>query len=356
MNNHIARIRPYPSDDLQRIKSNLSPSSSYLGDDVFVWEAEISSDRLDAYFTHMCPSSLQNFVGDLKKGVSFQDSHARNRLGYGQSLNGEYLNVPTARIIGTFYTVPGIKFNANSFQSTDDFIRAVQAGIVRDVSIGFYGGVYICDLCLAPYLNCSHWAGMEYERDGDRVVCTVAIENANLAEVSVVYDGATPGAVILKAQEHARAGMLPPQTLYDLQLRYRVELPTTQTKRGIEVVNKPEEVNKPETDAGAAAEIEQLKMEVDRLTPLANAGTAYLTKLQEELIAEGIRSQGENFPIEIYQILAQRLSPEQINDLCHSFRHQAEQRLPGGRFTQPRRQTTSTSKSPSAIPREAYRS
>lgn len=351
MSNHIAQIvnRHHNPDHLQQfVKMRLNDANL---DDIFIWEAEISSSRMDAYFTHMLPNSINNFVRDLRAGVSFQDSHARNRLGYGQSLDGEYLETP-ARAIGTFYTVSGIKFNANSFSSTDDFIRAVQSGIVRDVSIGFYGGRYICDLCHTDYRACSHWAGMEYERDGDVIVCTVAIDNASLAEVSVVYDGATPGAVILKAQEHARAGKLEAQTLYELQTRYRVELPVTKLYRGAEIRSSMDD----DEIKTLKLEIEQLKAEISRLTPLANAGTDYLAKLKQDLIAEGIRAQGENFPTETYQILVQNMSHDQILSLLSSFHVQASQRLPGGRFTQSASQSSSTASTAARMPREAYRS
>src|SRR4051812_47609407 len=58
----------------------------------FFWTAEISNNRLDAYFTRMAPSSLKNYSEDLKAGISFQDSHQVDGIvrTLGQSLTGRY--------------------------------------------------------------------------------------------------------------------------------------------------------------------------------------------------------------------------------------------------------------------------
>ncbi|MCO5181110.1 MAG: hypothetical protein M9896_13805 [Candidatus Promineofilum sp.] len=61
-----------------------------------------------------------------------------------------------------------------------------------------------------------------------RQQCTVAIHDANLSEVSLVYDGATPGAMILKAEQEAEAGRLSPVMIRQIEKQYRVKLPKAQ--------------------------------------------------------------------------------------------------------------------------------
>lgn len=205
------------------------------GEGNFRFEAEISSTALDAYFTHMDGSTLRNFARDATTGVALLDSHDGYKLGVGYSDGGRYEEEDGAgRVIVSFYIVPGIRFGGNhSFASSDDYIRAIRSGVVRDVSVGFHGGRWICDLCKQPYFGqgsaCNHVAGYEYEieRDGrmTREVCTVAIYDARLSEVSLVYDGATPGAMILKAEQEAEAGRLSPETVRQLERQYRVRLP-----------------------------------------------------------------------------------------------------------------------------------
>ena len=204
-------------------------------EDAFFFEAEISSTVLDAYYTHMGDSTLRNFARDADNGVALLDSHDGYKLGVGYSLSGRYEEEDSAgRVIVSFFIVPGLRFGGNhSFASSDDYIRAIRSGVVRDVSVGFHGGRWVCDLCKQPYFGqgstCNHVAGWEYEleRDGrlKRERCTVAILDANLSEVSLVYDGATPGAMILKAAQEAEAGRLSPAMVRQLERQYRVRLP-----------------------------------------------------------------------------------------------------------------------------------
>ena len=201
----------------------------------FVFEAEVSSTRLDAYYTHMADSTLRNFARDAAEGVSLLDSHDGYKLGVGYSSGGRYEEEgENGRAVATFYIVPGLRFGGqHSFASSDDYIRAIQGGVVRDVSVGFYGGRWVCDLCKQPYFGqgstCQHLAGYEYEieRDGRlvREMCTVAIHDARLSEVSLVYDGATPGAMILKAEQEAEAGRMSVADIRQFEQQYRVKLP-----------------------------------------------------------------------------------------------------------------------------------
>lgn len=202
--------------------------------DWYFFDAEISSDVLDSYFTHMDASTLRNFARDAAEGRALLDSHDGYKLGVGYSAGGRFEEENGAgRAVATFYIVPGIHFGGkHSFASTDDFIRAIESGVVRDVSVGFYGGRWVCDLCHQPYFGqgsvCPHIAGWEFEieRDGkmSREICTVAIHDAELSEVSLVYDGATPGAMILKAEQEAAAGRLSPAMVRQLERQYRVKL------------------------------------------------------------------------------------------------------------------------------------
>lgn len=203
--------------------------------DAFFFEAEISSTTLDSYFTHMADSTLRNFARGAAEGVSLLDSHDGFKLGVGYSAGGRYEEEDGAgRVIAAFYIVPGINYGGrHSFASSDDFIRAIRSGVVRDVSVGFYGGRWVCDLCKQPYFGqgstCQHLAGYEHdiERDGRlvREMCTVAIHEARLSEVSLVYDGATPGAMILKAEQEAEAGRMSPADIRQFEQQYRVKLP-----------------------------------------------------------------------------------------------------------------------------------
>jgi outer membrane murein-binding lipoprotein Lpp len=226
--------------ELARSKAAIDPSI-FEDRPPFFWQAEISNNRVDAYFTRMAPSTLQNFAADATAGVSFQNSHATNKLGFGRSLLGQFVGPGgngVSRCLADFYTIPGLRLHD---VSTDDFILGVRAGIVSDVSVGFYGGEFRCNICGRDMMrdwDCTHIPGFEYEvattpQRADSPVQTVMaiawIENAHLGEVSAVYDGACPGAAILKAQSEAENGRINPTHARLIEARYRIRLPEPRT-------------------------------------------------------------------------------------------------------------------------------
>ena len=200
-------------------------------EDAFVFSAEISNNNLDAYFTRMDESTLRNFANDAKAGVSLQDSHDTRKLGYGQSFDSVLeIDGSKSRVIADFYTIRSISYGGlHSYASTDDFILAVEKGIVRDVSVGFYGGEETCDICGDPvwewFSDCPHLPGVEYpigDQGNETVICTASIIDARLSEVSVVYDGATPEAQIIeKAQRLIDKGELDRRVIHSLERSYR---------------------------------------------------------------------------------------------------------------------------------------
>jgi hypothetical protein len=93
---HPARLLATNTPDpatMERIRASAMDPSIFDGRTPFVFRAQISSSVMDAYYTRMSPrTTLKNFAADAETGVSFQDSHRINALGFGRSIAGEYLN------------------------------------------------------------------------------------------------------------------------------------------------------------------------------------------------------------------------------------------------------------------------
>lgn len=219
---------------------------------IFPWIAEASSNVIDFYGTRMMESTLENFQRNLIEGVSFMNSHSTKDY-IGRSVDGWRVKEDAGnrddRLIGGFYTVRGLQLGN---MPTDDFIDGVRAGILTDVSVGFYANDIRCSICdrqifdwwnyfVDPDNYCPHVPLEEYPRetaDGDPVldengnpVMEMAIGqvyDGQLVEVSAVYEGAAPGAQIEKAEEFARQGLISPASRRRLEARYRVKLPDKQ--------------------------------------------------------------------------------------------------------------------------------
>lgn len=254
---HPARVLA-PTLDIERltrlVEKKVFDPQVLEGRELFFFPAEISSDRLDAYFTRMAESSLRNYAREAEEGRSFQNSHRWYELGFGRTLTGEMeadAATGARRVVSWLYTLSGLRLNE---LSTDDLIAGIQAGLVQDVSIGFYGGEFRCAICgldMLWDLDCPHVPGLKYQRT-DKTGEDLAfawVEDAHLAEVSAVYDGATPGAAILKAQREAEEGRLTERGRQLIEARYRVALPLQR----VLVANGIDGGGLPKTIAGAQA-------------------------------------------------------------------------------------------------------
>ncbi len=417
-------IRLEPTEELhQRALGDVANDPTVFEEhQPYFFSALISNNALDAYFTKMATTSLKNYANDAKAGVSLQDSHASRRLGIGRSLNAKYeKDGEVERVIADFYTVKGIEFNDATYKSTDDFIKAIRAGIAQDVSIGFYGGTWICSLCNVDMWDwdagCRHWPGDEVQikdPDSGKTIRTETVfawvVNAHLSEVSLVYDGATPGAMILKAERAMKEGTLTQESLRLLERRFHLQLPEArpvvaagtnltkekesmsketqerQTPPGSADPNPPSsepdardviisDIRKALTGAGftgdnvlemvraAVGEVTTMRTKVteleknsttdEELRKLADEGRTYRKDLVDEAIEEGVRAHGAEFAQEQYRGVLDKSTLEVIKRMRDDWKALADKNLQGGRTTKDE-ESPSTPASTNHVPDAAY--
>jgi len=206
--------------------------------------------------------------------------------------------------------------------------------------------------------DCWHIPGFEYEVNteatkggvGAKVMalCTGLIVSGSLAEYSLVYDGATPGAAVLQAQKAAEAGRMTVEQARLIEQRYRINLPGKRlaiqgVAMGAESNGKDKETATLERQiqqilerAGASADllipqgVQWLADEVARLTPLAADGEQYRTDLVEAGVGEAVRAFGAEAG-EKKRTMLQTASLETIKEFTSSWRDIGDSKLPGGR-------------------------
>lgn len=366
----VVTMRAVDEAALERIRQRLTDPDILTEFPPFTWEAVISNNKLDAYFTRMMATSLRNYADDAEAGVAFQDSHKTDGMvrTLGHSLIGRYVGPGgdgIARTNAEFYTLTGLD------PIIDSFVRRVRGGLARDVSIGFYGGKYTCSICGRDMLrdwDCWHIPGFEYvvvddkgNKTDKKVLATADIDNARLSEVSTVYDGATPGAAIIKAQREADAGRLRPEQATLLEARYRVHLSgAAQIFRGATVETKetpmpadptsettpapeprellPAAIRSLFTQVGVTAEdtesgVRDLVEEIQRLRPLAADGKTYRSDLIKSALAEGARAHGEAFTPDPYLAILEAAPIETIKRMHNDWAAIGDKQFPGGRST-----------------------
>lgn len=336
----------------------------------FFWSAEISNGQVDAYYTRMLDTTLVNFAEDSRIGVAFLNSHNHDELPMGRSLNAVIDEMTgRKRVLADFFTLPGLRLNGIS---TDDFIAGVRSAIVSDVSVGFHGGEWYCDVCggnYRKYDSCQHVAGQRIETKDGLVTVTVGIDGARLSEVSAVYDGATPNATITKVRYMAETGELDPKLRAIIEERYRINLPTIRTFAGVDlqertnkldfekllndvrtalaidanadvvsavtsIAEQAQRLRSVEADRDAfAGKLTTAEAKVKELSPLAEDGRAYRTDLISEAIADGVRAYGESFDAEMYQEVLTAATLPVIKRMKADWAKVGDKTFTGGRQT-----------------------
>lgn len=335
---HIARVRLPNAEREIQLRASLKERYGFEDDDsIFLWDAEISNDLLDSHYTHMNAKTLANYAADAERGVAFLKGHDWRSLPVGYSISGLLEEVKgKQRVVAGFYTARGIL-------ETDDLIKRMQVGLLRDVSVGFFGGRAICDLCGADFWDCRHYPGLKYEeKTGDTIkteLATFTIDDARLSEVSGVFDGSTPDAMILKAQRAAKAGILTVQEAQVLEGRYRVALPVTRSfpvakEREMEVEQdliKIRTLLKLKDEESIIQGIEALQQRVKELEPQAEEGRQYRVDLIKTALEEGVRAQGNEFDSALYEENLGRSSIAVIKRFTADWKKVADEKLKGGR-------------------------
>lgn len=383
---HVRRIEPVRATALLELVKNDHAYDPTIFEEraPFFWSAEISNDQIDFYYTHMLPNTLANFAADAKSGVSFQNSHRTREMPLARSIDGRVeTHGERLRTVADFYTLPGLRLTE---VNTDDLIGGIRSGIVKDVSVGFSAWDKIsCDICGRSYFDwdCPHIPGMKYEVKGaDDVmrvmVSTFSVDNAHLNEVSAAYDGATPDAMILKAERMAGAGLLKPEAAAMIEQRYRIKLPGanrawsgyTAPEKGSKMTadEQLQQLHDALRDAGYDADdlpastaklIEDVQTAAEQRATLeaeAADGRSYRADLIAESLAEGVRAYGDKFSRATYEATLKAAPLATIRQMRDDWRTVAADRLQGGRQTTDAAQPAKPTTSVAAVPDSAFRS
>ena len=296
-----------------------------------------SNAELDEHNSIMDPdTTLKNFEMDAKSrlGVALTDHHAFRSFGYGRS-NDARLTDKNELFID-FFIVKDMKYpgGRREFETSEELIRAIETGLVNQVSVEFYKAREICNLCQMPIRryswyddwnsdgreNCSHKMGKMYPVEGGKkkeAKATYTVYDARLKAVSLVEFGSNRNTAIEKKRELAEAleqvfSETPGPALAGVfadGIRKKVEADLMENKDwitglrealGIEAIKS---TDSPETVIAAIetsvselrSEVETQKTKIARFEASAADGKAYHAARIEEAIAEGKRAHGDVF-------------------------------------------------------------
>lgn len=360
---------PDADADLQKInRHTLEPVTAA---DIFTFSGNCSNDRLDSHFTRMDPfTTLRNYAEDLAGGVSLLEGHDVYSNPYGRSYDGESMQGADESgllnaVRGSWYIVRDVTANGNK---TNDTIRQIKAGVIRDMSVGFRDGSYRCGSCGKDLYNsdCPHIPGLE---DENGRISFAWIVDARLREVSTVYKGSTPNAYINKARDYVKQGQLEKNKVHQLEQRFDVRLDDgsrsfyiAQNKKGAglnmdllaqmrtaiteNTLDKAEayqvldgagdKFRQPDdiairNELGDAASVDGVK----KMKEEAEQGRQYVTDLVDQAVKARVRAQGEGFKSEPYKnMLSRSADIEYIKSEIEAYDAMAGERFTPGRQTE----------------------
>jgi hypothetical protein len=381
---HLIEV-PDDWDDMQAIPMEAKKRVSEL-EDIYVFPVRPSNQAPDAYGTRMSMSALEQYRLDAIGGTPLMESHRTGGwdgpplLPMGYTFHGELVGDPVdeSPILGRDnwevyrdydwkrgaelrtwdYVARGYYPNGQSHMSTDDLIRGIESKSVRSISIGFWHKPnrriqYVCSLCgkrmyapsLPTELQCMDHAPLVKDRDSG-VMAYAWVRESTMNEHSVVWKGATPGAMIEQARMVLQRGLMSAEEQERIEELYRVQLKDSKSflmeGRGMdekqEVEERQEVVEEPESDASSALDVDALAEQlgkrfleasaldsvteaVDRLSEMAEETAKRVDEAFSELEAFKQRKQQEAKEAELEErkLLLDRLVKERVRALGQGF-------------------------------------
>lgn len=262
-------------------------------EDVFVYQGIISSDAMDSYYTKMdAETSLRNYANDLKAGTPLMTYHETSQSPIGRSFDSSIDVKEDGKTVvrGLFYIVRHTKING---ESTDDLIRQIETGTLTEMSVGF-GGInlwYKSSYDGKDIFESRYYPG---DKDENGNLVYYYIMDATLREVSLVYKGACPDAVVerirndLPNMEDAERQI----QKYETRFNVRIDMPKQRSKEGKRM--NIEEIKRA-VEKGDLQRGELLKaLKVDTIT---DGQRSILKELGEDASIETVRSLKEKAEI-----------------------------------------------------------
>lgn len=318
-------------------------------DDFYVIENLMIDTLPTSYYSRIDESLLRQFERDTLLGIPLLKGHDDSTLPLGRSFDG-YIKyddidgaiVPT--LYGWFYIPRGYSSDGNN---TDDIIKGIQLGLIRDTSVGFVASDMICSICgndIRDFMNCPHWPGEKYDDE----TCYVIMKNGYLIEDSIVYSGAAPRAHILSAGQYetSKEYNIPIPNLKLVSPQANVLGTFSKSSGAMYFVSNPQYIRSLESEGNSLESItgemqeqvvqEQAEQEesqgqvqqeindvaneefqLDELVIQLDAKKAEITQLQAEITklqAEVEQLKAQNAELNSYKVIAEQYKDDLVND------------------------------------------
>ncbi|MCP3778799.1 hypothetical protein [Paenibacillus sp. MZ03-122A] len=348
-------------------------------DEAYVFPAKLVGDQIiPRRFYRLTPNFLRKMAVQAREGVSLLMDHSWANMGV--------MTIPLGRTFDSRLQMDGdeLALYADHYMKLgqeigdikiDQIAEGIDAGTIFDTSIGFTVTSQTCSICGQEYFggNCPHIRGREY----DSKLCTVDINDGDLMENSLVFDGAYPGAGVVgmsntselqsaikceALSEDAKSLPSGGRVFYSFSGKSGLDGFVLQQDKNndAETQAKGDDTVTDEQKAALAAAQTQatalaaannvlgqirtalsVENDIDILSKLTSLsaqaadGVTYKVKVTEQACGAGVRALGEAFNVEAMKTALSHLPVSEIEKIGATYEAQAQAALGGGgRHTQ----------------------
>jgi hypothetical protein len=248
-------------DALAAINLAFDESEQLAKEDVYIHYMEAANASfIGDRFMFLDATTLRNVAKKGEEGIAFMNSHrtgglsAPAELPIGRTFAGRYEEFSEGdraikRAILGVYMVKGQHPNGVLGPSTDDIHKGIEAGTIKDVSIGLStAGYRVCDICTRELddPDCPHVPGSRMGLTPEQIEAQKArgvtdgkgsytLVDGVPYEVSAVFKGAVEGAGFRKALSAMRGHGLKSRDRDEILLSYRGMVTPNHGKGGIKM-------------------------------------------------------------------------------------------------------------------------
>jgi hypothetical protein len=317
----------------QYTRKDLAPA------DVYVYPLILCDNDRDRDFEYFKITALEK-LKDLFTGVTGIKNHSWNCSGQHSRVFKTEIVTETDKksFAGEPYTF--LKAWAYTIQKgNEDFIANIDAGILKEVSIGFSLEDKICSVCGNSFYdakNCPHYPGMEYDWNGNRSVCYLEMYSPVAAyEYSFVAVPAQPAAGVTKVFDETADDE---KKVYHSNIITRGEtdlknfkgiIDTAKAEKADEISISIADAEKMASDYDAVVgKNAELQAEVDSSKQYAALGKEYITDMKADCLRLGKMAEGDAFDPEVMNKLFDKCDLSELKAFKDKYQKQIDKLYP----------------------------
>ena len=353
----IKEVEEVTNEDMDLI--NKYTRRELTADEVYTYPIVLCDNEADRDYEYFTKKGL-DVLADLFIGKTFIQDHSwRSGNQHSRIFKTEVVRVPGKTVEGETKTKGQPYYQLKAWAYTikkghENLIEDIEAGILKEVSVGFSIDDLICDICGNSFYdgaNCSHWPGRKYKVNGEDLTCYLHMKGPKEAyEVSFVAVPAQPAAGVVKGvklekqelekekpnnEKHKKTSK---RSIFYVQISKRGEISMKHLKGLVEKAKKDnaDVVEIPiadlekdlETYDEAITKAESADKEIKELKPKAAMGDQYVEDLKKECTRLGKMAEGEAFNEEMMGKVFEKCAVEELKEFKKQYEKKVDEKYP----------------------------